>query len=192
MHFSDGLLMRLYRQTIEDFGLYPGLELDTVEMEKLKNSAQEMSAKMRAIRIVAASSVSKQELEHRLVQKGEGPEHAKQAVQWMQDMQLVDDRQTAQQIVVRCISKGYGVTRAKQVLFEKRIPKEYWQEALEDYPDQLDAILDFLRNRLHNMDDTKQVRRAVDALMRKGHSYSRIKQALDMLSLDTGEFPEDE
>lgn len=192
MRFSDGLLMRLYRQTIEDFGLYPGLELDTAEMEKLKNSAQEMSAKMRAIRIVAASSVSKQELEHRLVQKGEAPEHAKRAVQWMQDLQLVDDRQTAQQNVARCISKGYGIARAKQVLFEKRIPKEYWQEALEDYPDQLDAILDFLRNRLQNTDDIKQVRRAVDALMRKGHSYSRIKQALDMLSLDTGDFPEDE
>ncbi len=192
MRFSDGTAMRLYRQTVEDFGLYAGMELDEAQLAKLKTAAGEMSAKMRAVRIVAASSVSKQDLQRRLVQKGENPEQAKQAVEWMTELHLVDDRQTAQQIVQRCIQKGYGLARAKQALYEKRIPKEYWQEVLEDYPDQCDAIENYLRNHLKDANDPKQLRKVMDALVRKGHSYGRIKQALNRLSVDTEDFPEDE
>ena len=70
MRFSDGSTMRLYRQTVEDFGLYTGLELDEQTYVALKKAAGLMSAKMRSVRIVAASSVSRRDLQHRLVQKG--------------------------------------------------------------------------------------------------------------------------
>jgi len=182
--------MRLYRQTVEDFGLYSGLELSQEEHEKLKSAAGKMSAKMRAVRIVAATSVSERDLRQRLIQKGEDPEHAKTAVQWMSDMQLVDDRKTAEQVVSRCISKGYGIARAKQALYEKQIPKQYWQEVLADYPDQADAIISFLKERLHSGADAREVKRTVDALIRRGHSYSQIRRGLDQLSLETDEFPE--
>ena len=72
--------MRLYRQTVEDFGLYTGLELTEEEFSKLTEAAGQMSAKMRAVRIISASGVTKRELEHRLIQKGENPENAKDAV----------------------------------------------------------------------------------------------------------------
>ena len=192
MRFSDGTVMRLYRQTVEDFGLYTGMELDEKQMDMLKTAAGQMSAKMRAVRIVAATSVSKQELQRRLVQKGENPEQAKQAVAWMTELKLLDDSQTAQQIVQSCIRKGYGLSRAKQALYEKRIPKEHWQAALEDYPDQIDAIVTYLRNHLKDARDPKQLRKVMDALVRKGHSYARIKQALNELALDTEDFPEED
>ena len=150
-----------------------------------------MSAKMRAVRIVSATNVSKKDLEQRLVQKGEDPQQAKQAVAWMADLQLLDDRKTAEQVVASCIAKGYGIQRAKQALYEKRIPKEYWEEALADYPDQFDKILSFLRSRLDGDSDQMEVRRTVDALIRRGHNYGTIRRALDKLAFDTDEFPED-
>jgi len=192
VRFSDGTVMRLYPQTVEDFGLYAGMELEESQLLKLKTAAGQMSAKMRAVRIVAASSVSKQDLQRRLIQKGEDPDQAKQAVEWMTELHLVDDRQTAQQIVQRCIHKGYGLARAKQALYEKRIPREYWQEVLAEYPDQCDAIEDYLRNHLQDAKDPKQLRKVIDSLVRKGHSYSRIKQVLNKLTLDTEDFPEEE
>ena len=191
MKFSDGSTMRLYRQTVEDFGLYGGLELTRETYAKLHTAAGAMSAKMRAIRIVAATSVSEKDLQQRLIQKGEDPEHAKNAVQWMSDLQLVDDQKTAEQVVSRCISKGYGIARAKQALYEKRIPKEYWQEALEDYPDQSDSILAYLKDHLQEDADQRAVKRAVDALLRRGHSFSQIRRGLENLSLETDEFPEE-
>ena len=190
MRFEDGSSMRLYRQTVEDFGLYPGKELTQEELKALRTAAGKMSAKMRAVRIVAASSVSKGDLERRLIQKGEDPAHAKAAVGWMSDLDLVDDQKTAEQIVHRCISKGYGLARAKQALYEKRIPKEFWADALEDYPDQTDRILEFLRTRLKNGRDEREVRRATDALLRKGHSYQEIRRAMQQLDFDE-DFQED-
>ena len=190
VRFSDGSVMRLYRQTVQDFGLYPGLELTDEECARLKLAAGQMSAKMRAVRIVSASSVSKRDLEQRLIHKGEDPLQAKQAVQWMENMDLLDDRKTAEQIVHRCITKGYGLARAKQALYEKRIPKEYWQEVLEDYPDQTEAIVAFLRSRLGNQWEERDLKRAMDALIRRGHSYGEVRRGLQQLSLDD-EFPEE-
>ena len=188
---EDGKKLALYRQTVEDFALYSGKELSDEEWKALQEHAGQMSAKMRAVRIVSASSVSKRDLEERLVRKGEDPDQAKQAVQWMEDLHLVNDRNTAEQVVHSCISKGYGLQRAKQALYEKRIPKEYWEEALEDYPDQMDKILSFLRSRLDEGSDGREVKRAIDALIRRGHSYSIIREALKIISLDSEEFTEE-
>ena len=184
VRFDDGSVMRLFRQTVQDFGLYAGLELTEEDMTALKTAAGQMSAKMRAVRIVSASNVSKRDLEQRLIHKGEDPTQAKEAVAWMSDLNLIDDRRTAEQIVQRCISKGYGLSRAKQALFEKRIPKEYWQEVLEDYPDQTEAIVIFLRSRLGESWEDRDLRRAMDALVRRGHSYSEIRRGLQLLSVD--------
>ena len=188
---DDGKRMALYRQTVEDFGLYPGKELSAEEWASLQKSAGQMSAKMRAVRIVAASAVSKKDLQQRLVQKGENPEQAAAAVAWMEDMHLVDDAETARQIVARCAAKGYGIARARQALYEKKIPKRYWDDALMDYPDQLAHILAFLRSRLDEHADQKQVKKAVDALLRRGHSYSEIRAALQQMTVDPDEIPED-
>ena len=176
--------MRLYRQTVEDFCLYAGKDMDEQTMANLQKAAGEMSAKMRAVRIISASSVSKGDLQQRLIHKGEDPEQAKQAVQWLTEMDLLDDIKTAQQVVQRCISKGYGIARAKQALYEKRIPKAYWEEALADYPDQEDAILSFLKTRITDPKDAGQIRKATDALIRRGHSYSHIRRALEQLSVE--------
>ena len=189
--FDAGSKMGLYRQTVEDFALYSGKELDEQEAEALRTAVGQMSAKMRAVRIVSAASVSRRDLEARLVRKGEDPQQAKEAVAWMEDLHLVDDRATAEQVVSSCISKGYGLMRAKQALYEKRIPKEYWDEALADYPDQTEKITAFLKSRLDADSDEKQVRRAVDALIRRGHSYGTIRRALDALSFDTEDFQEE-
>ena len=190
MRFEDGTVMHLYPHTVQDFGLYAGKELTEEAMNSLQEAAGAMSAKMRAVRILSATSVSKKDLEQRLVQKGEDPKQAKAAVAWMEELSLVDDAKTAEQIVHRCISKGYGVARAKQALYEKRIPKEYWDEALAEYPDQLDAITDFLHSRLGTHWDEKTLKKTIDALLRRGHSYSQIRKGLMQLSIDTDDFPE--
>ena len=189
--FEDGSVLRLYRQTVEDFGLYAGMELEESELAALQEAAGLMSAKMRAIRIVTATDVSKKDLRQRLIQKGENPEQADAAVAWMDDLDLIDDRRTAELIVSRCAAKGYGLARAKQTLYEKRIPKQYWEEALADYPDQDEYILEYLRGHLTEDGESREVKRCIDALLRRGHNYRQVRRCLEQLSVDTDEFPED-
>ena len=192
VRFDNGSQLRLYRQSVEDFGIYTGIELSQQEYDALVRNNAEVSAKMRAVRIVSATNVSKKELQTRLVRKGEDPQQAQKAVAWLSEMKVLDDEATAQAIVRSCAAKGYGLARAKQTLFEKRIPRELWQAALEDYPDQEDKISEFLKTRLAGDPDPKARKRAIDALLRRGHSYSAIRQALSSLSLDTEDFPEED
>ena len=60
----------------------------------------------------------------------------------------------------RCAAKGYGIARAKQALYEKKIPKCYWDAALAEYPDQTEHMLRFLRSRLD--EDSAAQDRAAD------------------------------
>lgn len=177
--FSDGSILRLYRQTMQDFCLYSGAELTEGQYKNLQKAASQMSAKMRAVRIVSAGNVSKQDLQQRLIQKGEKASDAQQAVAWMAEMNLLDDRRTAEQVVESCIRKGYGLARAKQALYEKRIPKEYWQEVLEDYPEQEETIRAFIDSHLPANPDQKTIKKVIDALLRKGHSYGIIRRVLN-------------
>ena len=188
----DGEILKLYLQTIQDFGLYPGLELSEERAAELRESAGQMSAKMRAVRIVSATNVSGRDLQQRLVRKGEDPLQAKAAVEWMEELNLVDDRQTAQNIVRQCVYKGYGPARAKQALYEKQIPKHLWDEVLEDYPDQTEYIVKFLRSKLSDPTDERQKRRAIDGLMRRGHGYGAIRKGLDIVGAEFEEFQEEE
>lgn len=186
--FEDGSTLRLYRQTMEDYAIFVGREMDDDEIERLHTDAGKMSAKMRATRILASTDVSKRDLKQRLIQKGENPEHSAEAVAWLEDLNLVDDARTAEILVRRCAAKGYGLARAKQMLYEKRIPKEYWDDALAGYPDQSEYIVSYLEKT--DISDSKSARKAIDALIRRGHSYAQIKKAMGRIPMEE-DFSED-
>ena len=191
VQFDNGETLRLYRQTVEDFGIYTGMEMTQETFDRLRSAASEMSAKMRAVRIISATNISKKDLEGRLIQKGEKPAQARQAIGWLEEMHLLDDAKTAEQIVHSCISKGYGLSRAKQALYEKRIPRELWEDALSDYPDQKERIVSFLKARLPDPGDEKAAKKAIDALLRRGHSYGEIRAAMKELQIDSDDFLEE-
>ncbi len=183
LHLSDGSVIKTQDYVIADLGLFPGMELDEAKLKELKEAAGKASAKARAVRIISASGVSKQELEHRLTQKGENPEDAREAVEWLSDLELLDDRRTAEQLVRSAVHKGYGKARIKQILYEKRIPREYWEDALAEVPDMEDAVDKFLHQRLKGREpDEKELKRTVDALLRRGHSWPDIRAGLQRYS----------
>ena len=180
---DDGTKLRMQASVVMDYGLYAGMELDEGQLAEISAAARKASAKARAVRIVSATASTQAALERKLIQKGEPPEDAKQAVQWLQDLNLLDDAQVARQLVLSAVRKGYGPARIKQILFEKQVPKQYWDEALALIPDQSDAIDTFLRKRFGGvLPEKKEIDRAVQALLRRGHSWGDIRSALSRYS----------
>ena len=142
------------------------------------------------MRIVSASAVSQKELEHRLVRKGESEEHAQEAVQWLSDLRLLDDAAVAEQIVRSGAAKGYGAARIRQTLYQKHVPRELWDEALEALDSCDEAIDAFLQKRFRGTTpDRKEQKKAADALLRRGHRWEDIRRALERYVPD-GDFPE--
>ena len=183
--FEDGTKLRVWKQTAAEFALYKGKELTQNEYDALSAAAKETAVKDRAVRIVTSTNISKKGLARRLVQKGETKEQAEEAVQWLSDLNLLDDRRTGEMLVHSALSKGYGLHRIQQILREKEIPREWWDELLSDLPPMDEAIDKLLRQKLKSAaPDKKEVQRAVDALLRYGHNWQDIRAGLERFRLN--------
>ena len=191
LRFDNDTTMLVFPSVIAELNLYPGIEIPESAMDSLHETCGEASARNRAVRIISAAPVSRRELQSRLVQKGETEEHAQQAVQWLDELHLLDDEQLAEQIVLSGAARGYGAARIRQMLYEKRIPRELWERALEKLPPQENAIDTFLQRRFRGTKpDKKELKRATDALLRRGHSWGDIRSALERYVPDEV-FPEE-
>lgn len=176
---DDGRRLRLEQATVGEFALYPGRELTAEELDQIRAANQRASAKARAVRIISATNVSKKDLERRLVQKGETPELASEAVQWLTELNLLDDLETARQLAQSAARKGYGAARIRQILYQKGIDWQLWDEAMEELPEPDDAIDRFLQSRFKGeKPDERETKRAVDALLRRGHRWADIRSAM--------------
>ena len=177
--FDDGTKMKVSTRVVADRGLYQGMELSEDDLAALLDTAQRASARDRAVRIVSATAISERELKRRLVQRGERPEDAEEAAQWLRQLGAVDDEAMARRIVQRCVDKGYGESRIRQELSQKGIPREYWEEALSELPDMGPAIDRYLEQKLRGRDpDQKELSRVIGGLQRRGHSWEDIRGAL--------------
>ena len=163
------------------------MELDETALDGLRTANGEASAKQRAVRIISVTGVTQEDLKQRLIRKGESPDDAETAVAWLSELKLLDDAETARQIVARGVSRGYGAKRIQQMLYEKRIPRKYWEEALALIPDQSGELRDFLAARLGEAPDEKQRKRAIDAALRRGFTWSEVQAALRRLGADEPE-----
>ncbi|MBO4330852.1 MAG: RecX family transcriptional regulator, partial [Oscillospiraceae bacterium] len=79
----------------------------------------------------------------------------------------------------RCVSKGFGRTRAAAELRRRMVPAEYWEEALSGLPDsgeRLDALI--WQKLSGKKPDAREKKRVSDALARRGYGWEEISSAL--------------
>jgi len=138
------------------------------------------STKKRALRILGSRNFSEQEMCKRLISKGEKPEDAEETVRWLVELGYINDSDYAVLIVDHYSAKGYGIARVRDELFKRGIPRDLWDEKLAglDEPGMNDAVFEFLQKKLRGSTDKDDLRRASDALVRRGFSYDDAKAAV--------------
>ena len=177
--FDDGTKMKVATRVVAERGLYQGMELREEDLAELQDTARRASAKDRAVRIVSSTAISEKELRRRLVRKGERPEDAEEAADWLRELGALDDEAMARRIAQRCVDRGYGPGRIRQELYQKGIPREYWEEALAMVPDMSGAIDRVVEQKLRGREpDQKELQRVIGALQRRGYGWEEIRSAL--------------
>lgn len=196
---EDGTILRVGEADVADLGLYRGMELTPEQAEELQNAAALSKLKTKALNILSARAVSRRELIQKLTARpwrqagaeeiaGSDPEQEREALavraedvaDWLENLGLLNDEQYAKGVVRYCAEKGFGERRIRDELFRRGVPRELWDEALEDRPDSDGAIDRFLAQKLKNWDgDKKELKRVTDALARKGFSWSEISEGLE-------------
>jgi len=161
------------------FSLCRGRELEETEYDVLRAEAGLSAAKARGARMLGERPLSKKELVKRLTDKGEAPENALAAAEWLEEIGALNDLEYARGIVRHYASRGYGVQRLRQELQRRGISRDIWDDALEEQSDPVDRVTAFLSARLRGeMPDAKQLKRTADALLRRGFRWEEIKAGL--------------
>lgn len=177
--FDDGKELKTTLGIITGRFIRSGMDFDEEAYNELVSASGLAMAKARALRIINARPMSREELRKRLIEKGETPENAEACADWLCRMGLINDAEYAGSVVRHYAAKGYGSERIKQELRHHGVPREMWDEAMLQMPEQ-DAYLErFIRSRLHEPGDRAQVKKVSDALFRRGYSWEQIKHALN-------------
>lgn len=176
---DSGSLLRVTEEELLRFGLRTGMELGEEQLQALDASAKASSTKVTAANMISARPLSKKELQRRLVKKGAEEADAQAAADWLEDIGAVNDAAYAAALVRHYGGKGYGVARVKEELRHRGVPRELWEEALEELPDSSDILDALIRKKAREgLQDPREVKRVSDSLLRRGYSWGEVRSAL--------------
>ena len=176
---EDGNILRVTEEELLRFSLRAGLELDGQMLEALHASARKSAVRAEAANIIGGRPLSKRELTRRLVRKGADAEDAGAAADWLEDIGAVNDREYAALLVRHYAGKGYGRARIREEMRRRGVDRELWDEALEELPDQTETLDRLIQKKCRGaLSDRREVRRVSESLMRRGFSWSEVKEAL--------------
>ncbi len=147
------------------------------------------AAKQKALSLLDRRDYSRAELLRKLTEKGFDAAAAEQAVDRLAELGFVDDARYAPIVVRHYAAKGFGAQRIRGELQRRGIPKELWDDALAEMPAQDDTMDRLLRARLKGADvrDRDALRKATDALRRKGYGWDEISAAVERLRAESEE-----
>ncbi len=186
---EDGACLKITEQELLDFGLRAGDRLNGAALGRLKEAAGISNVKVTAADLVGKRAMSRYELEKKLREKGASEAEARYAAEWLEAIGAIDDRDYGALLVRHYGQMGYGPARIREKLREKGVPRDLWDEAMGDAPENEGQIDAFLAARLRGREtvDEREKRRLTNALLRRGFSWGDVRAAWNRLGADTWE-----
>ena len=184
-------------EIVERLSLGVGRVLERAQLERLRDAAAALRTYDRALNLLAFRARSSADLRRRLVQKGESPAFADQAIERLTSLGLLDDAAYARQVTrSKVLGAGASKRRLQQELFRKGVARPVADEAiaevLEDESIDEDATVEKLARRklrsLEKLDPASRRRRLYGFLARRGFDSQVIRRAMSkVLGADDAE-----
>lgn len=174
---EDGETLSVGEGEMADFALFSGMELSHQEQERLLDAAATSALRGRAAAILGRRPCSKGELRLRLQQAGATEAQGQEIACWAEEIGLIHEERYAQDLARHYSARGYGPYKIKDELYRRHIPRELWDLALDGLEGQEEAIARYLERHLKAR-DPKSLKKAADALGRRGFAWQEIGEAL--------------
>ena len=181
---EDGSILRVGENEILEYALYQGKELTPEEGEALVAGARRSGLKEKAMGLLTRKPVSRRELERKLTEWEASEEEIGAICDRLEELGFLDDRRYAARVVAHYSAKHYGPRKLRDELYRRGIPRELWEEAMEERGDNAEAIDAFLEKKLKGSTDPKDLKKASDALARRGYGWSEIREGLNRLGAE--------
>ena len=158
-------------------------EGDIIEDKKLKDCLLEsdyIRAKSRGMWFLDRSDYSEKKLYEKIVAGGISTVAAAKAVARLKELGLVDDMRLATRLAERMSESNVSKRESYAKLYSKGIPTDIIKIVLEeteyDEVSQIKAIIQ--KKYCHKLSDKDQIQKVYAALIRKGFSFSAVRDAL--------------
>lgn len=138
-------------------------------------------AKERALSLLDKRDYSRKMLIDKITEKAISTADAEEVADWLCSLGVVDDSRYAGMVVRHYAAKGYGQRRICEELYRRGIARELWDAALEEMPEQDEAIEKILRNKLKGDFSPESRKKAAAAAQRRGYGWEEIRAALERL-----------
>ena len=185
---EDGSILRIGEGEVVDFALYAGRELDGEEAERLVRSARRSGLKEKALELLSRKPMSRRELERKLREWEADGEESAAICGRMEELGFLDDRRYAAQVVRHYAGKSCGARKIQDELYRRGVPRELWDEALEELEDPAEQIDDFIAKKLSGRTaDRRELGKVSAALARRGYGWEEISEGLRRYGAETGE-----
>lgn len=189
---DDGSLIRVTENEVVSFALYNGMELSDELYDRLTERAGRSEARSKALDLIAAKPMSRHELIQKLTaippRRRDGTQKppvadealAGEIADWLEELGYLNDGEYAKTVARHYSAKGYGERKLRDELFRRGVPKEYWEAALGEAQGPEEGVDAFLRGRFKGrIPDQKELKRASDALARRGFRWDEIREGLN-------------
>ena len=179
LHLEGGETLKVGEGVAADFALCTGKILEEETLKELRTAVRFAALRDYAITLLTGRILSTGMLAEKLAARGAEPVQTEEIVAWAEDVGLLNDREYAMALARHGQSRGWGVYKIKAEFRRRRVPREHWEEALAALDGPEEAIDAFLARKLTDPEDRKQVKKAADALMRRGFTWEQVSEGIE-------------
>ena len=189
---EDGSCIRVTENEVVAFALYSGMTVSDELYDRLTKAAGKSAVRSKALDYISTRPLSRKELIDKLTARRPrgkdgrerppiaDPEQAAEAADWLEELGYLNDAEYAKTVVRHYSAKGYGERKLKDELFRRGVSREHWEEALEEAQPPEDGVDAFLERRFRGrIPDQKELKKASDALARRGYRWDEIREGLN-------------
>ena len=205
---EDASIVRVGEGDVVSLGLYAGKELTDEEGETLAAAGGKSKLMERAVGLLSMRPMSRRELLDKLCapprqKKEKYPydkldgvpdpealqaqmeavrEQAEAVANRLTDLGLLNDGEYAKTVVRHYTAKGYGPRKIRDELYRRGVPREYWEDAMEEREPDECQIDKLARQKLRGAEPTREnLKKVSDYLARRGYGWDEISGALERL-----------
>ena len=205
---DDASIVRVSEGDVVSLGLYTGKELTDGEAETLTAAGERAKLMERAVGLLSLRPMSRKELLDKLCapprqKKEKWPydklddapdpdvlqnrrealrEQAAAVADRLSELGLLNDEEYARTVVRHYAAKGDGPRKIRDELYRRGVPREYWEDAMEEREPDRGQIDKLARQKLRGAEPTREnLKKVSDYLARRGYGWEEISSALERL-----------
>ena len=184
VEFDDGGRLIIDDDVCGIHCLHAGDVLTDEKVEELKHESDYTRAKSRALWYLDRASHTEKGLYDKLVRAGFEKNACAEVIARFVELGLVDDRRFAENFADRCMNSGISKREAVYKMIVKGVPRDIAYEAVNaidtDEEEQISTLIK--KKYLGKLDSENGTQKVYAALIRKGFSFSAVKNVLKKYS----------